>query len=359
KLVPVFHAEANPDRLSEWGLVVASGNRLQLAAEAVPYDLNTPLFSDYAKKLRTVWVPKGTQAKYDANNVFQFPVGTVITKTFYYRKAAGSGPDADRVLQDDDRAPQLLKVGSDLSGVKLMETRLLVRRAAGWVALPYVWNDEQTDAVLQRTGDVKRLQLVKDGKAGPEFAYVVPNTNQCAGCHATNSVSRQIEPIGPKARHLNKAFDYADGSQNQISAWVAKGMLTDVPAPAAIARNAAWMDAEASLDSRARAYLDINCSHCHSVKGAGNTSGLTLEPDAPQGRSLGVCKLPIAAGAGTGNRAFDIVPGEPDKSIFMYRLASTDPGSMMPEVGRSTSHAEGVALIREWIAQMDGDCGPA
>jgi hypothetical protein len=50
------------------------------------------------------------------------------------------------------------------------------------------------------------------------------------------------------------------------------------------------------------------------------------------------------------------VPGAPDESILIYRVESTDPGSMMPELGRSLVHAEGVALLKDWIAGLDGAC---
>ena len=48
-----------------------------------------------------------------------------------------------------------------------------------------------------------------------------------------------------------------------------------------------------------------------------------------------------------------IAPGAPDQSFLLYRLASDDPGIMMPELGRGLVHEEGVALIREWIASLD------
>jgi len=116
------------------------------------------------------------------------------------------------------------------------------------------------------------------------------------------------------------------------------------------------MDEHAALDARARAYLDINCGHCHNAKGAANTTGLTLEASAPEDRHLGICKPPVAAGRGTGDHLFDIVPGQPDDSIIAYRMASADPGEMMPELGRSTVHREGVALIKAWIAAQQGGC---
>jgi hypothetical protein len=33
-------------------------------------------------------------------------------------------------------------------------------------------------------------------------------------------------------------------------------------------------------------------------------------------------------------------------------MESSDPGVMMPELGRAVAHDEAVALIREWIAKM-------
>ena len=120
--------------------------------------------------------------------------------------------------------------------------------------------------------------------------------------------------------------------------------------------NADWKDVALPINDRARAYLDINCSHCHNRDGAADTSGLYLTQDIALGEASGRCKLPIAAGGGTGNLPFDIVPGHPDDSVLVYRLGSTDPGAMMPELGRSLRHDEGVALVREWIQNMDGSC---
>jgi hypothetical protein len=77
---------------------------------------------------------------------------------------------------------------------------------------------------------------------------------------------------------------------------------------------------------------------------------------APADLHLGLCKPPVAAGAGTGGRSHDIAPGKPDDSIMLYRLNSAEPGVMMPELGRGSVHREGVALIREWIAAMQQGC---
>ncbi len=349
---PAYHATDNPERLSEWGMSGVSDGALRLAEGVTPYDLATPLFSDYALKLRTVWIPESQAATYDESEAFDFPVGTVFTKTFYYKQEGAAWTGA--VLQAE--GPVLSYNALPLEGVRLIETRVLVHRENGWAALPYVWNEDQTDAYLKRTGDVQRLTLVRTDGRAEEFAYLVPDANQCAACHATNATTRAIKPIGPKARHLNKPSTFVHGV-NQLEDWMTAGLLTgDVGNAAAVPQNAVWTDETATIERRARAYLDANCAHCHNPNGAADTSGLNLEPDA-QGPAMGFCKSPIAAGGGSGGRPFDIVPGAPDQSITVFRLQTTDPGAMMPELGRAVSHEEGVALIAEWIAQMDGNCG--
>ena len=63
-------------------------------------------------------------------------------------------------------------------------------------------------------------------------------------------------------------------------------------------------------------------------------------------------KSTVAAGRGAGENLFDIVPGKPDQSILTFRMQTNDPGIAMPELGREQVHAEGVALIRDWISNM-------
>lgn len=348
---PVFHADANPEKLSAWGVLHSDGTTLRLANRVMPYDLATPLFSDYALKLRTITLPEGAAARYDQDSVFDLPVGSIITKTFYYPLESGATPDAVAVGPDVTVANGEMP----LSGLRLIETRVLAHREDGWVALPYVWNDDQTEAVLKRTGDVVPLTLHRTDGREEEFAYLVPNANQCAGCHATNNTTREIEPIGVKARHLNKPSTFAAG-MNQLDHWLMTGVLEGVEPENEKPANAVWGDDAFSIDARARAYLDANCAHCHSDVGPADTSGLDLRPHVPLGPVVGYCKTPVAAGAGSGGRPYDIVPGAPDQSITVFRMETNDPGAMMPELGRAVAHEEGVALIREWIAGMSGAC---
>jgi uncharacterized repeat protein (TIGR03806 family) len=351
-----FHDDGYPPKLSDWHVVEAHDGVLQLNEGVVPYELNTPLFTDYAHKLRTIWMPKGVSAKYSPTDTFDFPVGTIISKTFFYPLPKGEARNATDIARTYDTSRDFAGQGLNLANVHLVETRLLVRRKDGWVAIPYVWNADQTEALLARTGDVQALTLVSDDGSRENFNYVVPDQSQCVSCHAHDWTTRALQPIGPKARHLNRDYRYADGDENELAHLVRVGYLTGAPAPADAPRNANWMDPHASLDARARAYLDINCGHCHNPKGAANTTGLTLDITTPEDRHIGLCKPPTAAGQGTGDHLFDIVPGHPDDSILPYRLSSTEPGTMMPEIGRSTVHKEGVELIKAWIASQPGDC---
>ncbi len=329
-----FHTEGNPKSLSDWGILSSNGETLKLAQGSFIYELNTPLFSDYAHKLRTLYIPDGKITSLDTDNDrIIFPIGTIITKSFYYPEGTGA-----KTVTKSESQTLLGNNQLDISNKALIETRLLVRRVEGWIALPYVWNEDRTEARLYRTGDLQKFSFSHGGKK-TEFAYLVPNVNQCAGCHATNHTTKEIVPIGPRLRHLTS---------------IESMRIEQVPQ--AYKRNASWNNKDAGLNDRARAYLDINCSHCHSKVGPADTSGLHLEPETPLGANLGLCKTPIAAGTGTGNRKHGIVPGNPDASIFVYRMASINPAEMMPELGRALSHTEGVALIEEWIESLDGSC---
>jgi uncharacterized repeat protein (TIGR03806 family) len=339
-----FAPDAYPQKLSEWGLFRVEGDRLLLAKDVEPYDLNTPLFTDYAQKLRTLYLPPGTAAQYSDDEAFEFPVGTIISKTFYYPKGDQSGLVQASYSPPDD--PSLNR-----SKLEVLETRLLVRQADGWDALPYVWRGD--DAVLTIAGTLSRLKIRLESDAVEDLPYIVPTRNECAACHATDHTSGEFKPIGLKARHLNRS--YPGSTINQLTAMAESGRLSGLPELSTIPANAT-PDGSDSLTDKARAYLDVNCGHCHNAKGAADTSGLLLDTATLSSRALGICKPPIAAGQGTGGRAYSIVPGQPDSSILIFRMATADPGSRMPELGRSLIHQEGVELISDWVASLDGEC---
>lgn len=287
-------------------------------ARVAPYRLNTPLFSDYAEKFRFLYVPPGKVIAYTDEGVLDFPVGSALIKSFGYPA--------------DMRQP-----GRD---VRILETRVLLRRTSGWVALPYVWNADQSEAVLKRGGTRLAVSWIGPKGESRAISYAVPNQNQCKECHG---LAGAVVPIGPKARNLD------DGAR--LQRLYRSGLLDRVPAEAP--RLPRWDDpATGTLDQRARAYLDVNCAHCHNRQGAASNSGLFLGFEEPDRVATGIDKRPVAAGRGSGGLELDIAPGHPERSILIYRMNTTEPGLAMPEVGRALVHDEAVALLGEWIAAM-------
>lgn len=290
-----------------------------------PYALNTPLFSDYSEKSRYLFLPPGTKATYAATGAFAFPVGATLVKTFAYPA--------------DLRAPKV--------GQRLIETRLLIHKPQGWVALTYVWNAEQNEAVLKRAGARIPVSVIDRGGKPLTIDYAVPNTNQCKECH---SLSGELAPIGPKARNLNG--DLASGRENQLAHWTRTGLLAGAPAPRSAPRTAVWNDAAEPLADRARAYLDANCGHCHNPQGMASNSGLFLHLEETDPANQGVRRRPVAAGRGSGGLEFDIDPGSPETSILLHRMKSLEPGVMMPELSRSLVDEAGVALIADYLRSL-------
>ncbi|MEO0340517.1 MAG: SO2930 family diheme c-type cytochrome [Bacteroidota bacterium] len=319
------------EKLSDYHFFKGALANLEPNDRVLPYDLNSPLFSDYAYKARFVWMPEGTSAKYTEDEVLDFPQGSVLIKNFYYN-------------HDETKLE---------AGKKIIETRILINRAEEWEAIGYIWNEEQTEAYLEVVGDIQQVSWTNEAGQAQEVNYIVPNKNQCKSCHLKGK--KQI-PIGPKVRNLNKDFAYADGTKNQLAKWHEVGYLESYEHSHDYAKVAVWDDpSSGNIHDRALAYLDINCAHCHRPEGSANTSGLHLDANAQKDISLGIYKATVSAGAGTGGHTYSIVPGNPEESIMVYRMNSLNPGAMMPELGRTSIHKEGVALISEWIANMEVD----
>jgi len=336
-------AERPPELLSAYRFFRDAGARTP-NERVTAYDLNTPLYSDGALKFRYVYIPRGQQAQYREDGVFEFPVGTVLIKTFAFAA--------------DMRQPT--------ENVRFLETRLLIRRAEGWVAYPYVWNEAQTEARLSVIGANIPVNFTNEEGQAIALDWAAPNRNQCKGCH---DLAGELTPIGPSARNLNRttdgeAFSLWNGPTiprsepiafNQLDAWSDSGLLSGAPRNAEAPRVPNAFDASAPLDLRARAYLDVNCAHCHNPQGPAHTSGLDLRWSQHSPIAWGVLKRPIAAGRGSAGFEFAIEPGHPERSILLHRMRSTDPGVMMPETGRQLVDERAVALIDQWIARMDAE----
>ena len=317
----LLSSNAPPKYLSEFGFFQDMQNQMP-SAEVHPYSLVNPLFSDYTDKLRFVYVPEGQKLAYVKDKVFQFPVGSTLIKTFAYLNTQGE------------------------MDAQLLETRLLINTSEGWKAISYVWNQDQTDAKRSVAGATIPTTFINSVGAKVDVRYRAPNQNQCKECHQVNQV---MTPIGPKARNMNKNVGYTSGDMNQLLYWAAQGWIESK-------LNADLMQSyeneNVSIDERARAYLDINCGHCHIPGGSADTTGLYLNLTEETKEHLGIFKKPVAAGRASGNLKYSIVPGKSNKSIMIYRMDSLDPGIMMPESGRALADDKGIKLISDWINQL-------
>lgn len=323
--LPVDLSLLGKQKLSEYGFFVGKMKNLEPAPGVVEYALNSPLFSDYAFKKRFVKIPAGKKAAYHPTEVVDFPEGTILIKNFYY-PADFRKPDGNR---------------------RILETRLLVLDSGAWKPFSYIWNEEQTEAVLEIAGKNIDVTWTHGNGQVRNVNYSVPNINQCKGCHLKGD---KVMPIGPSARQLNGSM--SGRSKTQLIEWGENGMLAGLPDTKEIPHLVSYEDVSEPAHLRARAWLEINCAHCHRSDGPAKTSGLHLMADVSESNVLGVGKAPVAAGKGSGGRLYGIVPGKPQESILQYRIESTHPGIMMPEVGRKLVHEEGVALVRQWIAEM-------
>lgn len=316
-------------KLSDYGFFKDSISDQIPINEVYPYDIASPLFSDYTEKLRFIKIPKNETISHDDELNLDFPFGTFLIKTFY--------------ILEDVRNPR--------SKRRLLETRLLKKISSGWIAIPYAWNKNQKDAVLALAGDRVDVAWIHGDGRPINITYGIPNMNQCKNCHVYNNA---IQPIGPKIRNLNIDISFDTKiDENQLLKWISFGILepfddlSELPVTASYENAHDW-----SIDERARAWLDINCAHCHRQGGPAETSGLYLTFEELNLTKIGIFKPPVAAGRGSGGRKYNIVPGFPEKSIMEYRINSTDPGIMMPELNRKLVHEEGLNLIRNWIRDM-------
>lgn len=312
------------DKLSEYGFFAGNLNELKPQAALFHYELATPLFTDYAVKDRFILLPKGTHATYTGAGVPEFPDSTIIIKNFAYNNE------------------QNQKI--------MIETRILVKDPSdhAWKVMAYLWNKEQTDAVKHITGAKIPITLLDDSGNKLSTVYQVPNTNDCKRCHMSDGV---ITPIGPKARNLNTVLE--GEAENQLQKWASIGGIDSLPDLNTVAALPDWKDSKQfTLEQRARAYIDVNCAHCHNPKGDASNTGLYLEYEQTDAAHLGILKEPVSAGGGAGGLNYDIIPGDAAHSIFAYRMNSAEPGTAMPELARTIVHKEGVQLITDWINQM-------
>jgi uncharacterized repeat protein (TIGR03806 family) len=324
----VFNLENMPfQTLSEYQFFEGALRNLEPEFGVIPYTLNAALFSDYAKKKRFVWMPNNSKASYISDDTpLNFPVGSIIIKNFYY----------DNVLPNNE--------------TQNIETRLMIRKNEGWIFANYVWNMDQTEASLDMNGSFVDLQWQDDDEV-KTVQYRIPAGPECHTCHKVMEVS---QPIGPKPRNLNLVYNYNNGSKNQLEKLVELGYLENT-LPTNIDTLPDYNDTDESPDLRVRAYVEINCAHCHSEETHCAYRPLRFDFISTEDfTNMGVC---VDADTDLGFNLGQIVePRDARNSVLHFRLNSTEQSNRMPLLGRTLIDIEGVNLIEDWINNLNIDC---
>lgn len=296
----------------------------------LPYEPISSLFSDYAHKKRFVWMPNNVKASYVSDGeVLNFPNSTILIKTFYY----------ENVLPNNT--------------TKIIETRLLIKKEAGWVLANYIWNEGQNEAFLDTTGDGANVPFEWLQNGETKFVnYRIPSNSQCYTCH---KAFKQSMPIGLKPQSLNGLYNYSDGSTNQLEKWIEMGYLEN-NLPGNINTVVNWADPSQPLDLRVRSYFDINCASCHSDSGHCDYRSLRMAFNLTEDpENMGICVNPQTPIPGYEGSKM-IIPGDAQNSIVYFRLNTTDEEYRMPLLGRTLRHDEAVSFIEEWINSLTNNC---
>ena len=304
-------ASAFPTKLSDVPCLDGNDPRLPLPG-LIPYDVNIPFWSNSAVKDRFVSIPDGEFIQVDDAGEWEFPVGTVFVKH----------------LRWDDL---------------MVETRLLIRHGDGeWGGYSYEWNEAQTDADLRLDGK----EATVDGKP-----WEFPSSSQCLRCH-TEASGRVL---GANARQLNRDFLYESTARtsNQLSTFNHIGLF-EPPldrSPGQTPTLPDLDDPDIDIATRARAYLDVNCSHCHRPE---NPIDVSMDLRiATSFVDTNTCNArSVDARADEDERL--LVPGDTENSLILSR-ASVLGSRGMPPLGKTEVDPRGTAILEEWIATLS-DC---
>lgn len=270
------------------------GNGFQL------YELATGLFTDYAEKQRLIKLPGGKTLMAVNDGLPQFPDGTILVKTFYFFT--------------DKRDTS--------KGKRLIETRLLVKNNGQWLAGTYVWNEEQTDAVLVNKGSNTSVTWTGENASTQTISYRIPAPKDCASCHNSNNL---LMPAGLKMRNLNREVERNNSSINQLLYLQQTGVLSPVD-PGRLSALPDWQNEKYAITERVRAYLDVNCAHCHNDKGSCARSPLRFGWEVP---------LPDTR-----------IENRKGRIIHMMEKGR------MPRTGTTIVDAEALSLIKKYLQQQ-------
>lgn len=225
------------DSLSSYEIFEGTLSNLSPSEGFELLELSSVLFTDYSHKQRLVKIPIGTQMTKSGDGTIDFPNGTILTKTFFY--------------YNDERDTTL--------GKRVLETRLEIKENNEWNAATYIWNQNQTDATLELNGLDTPISWLDENGIGRSTIYHIPTENECMTCHQSNS---KMTPLGPTLLNLNRNVERNGNTLNQITYLQNLGLINQFSVHQ-IGQMVDYNDLNASLEDRGRAYLAMNCAHCH------------------------------------------------------------------------------------------------
>jgi hypothetical protein len=295
----------------------------------IPYELNSPLWSDGAAKRRFFSIPDNTTIGFTETDSWNVPVGTMLAKEFW--------------LQRDPADP---------ASRFIIETRLMIKRCepgscrASWQGYSYQWSPTGDDATLLDNNS--NSVLVEWPVNGGTHTHTYPGRDECTRCHALSAGGA----LGLRTQQLNRNHAYSGTVDHQLRALFHTGIFGDAQPPAAMAtllRLPTPSDAAYELDAQVRGYFDANCSHCHSPTSRWPVVDLRFD-----------AQLRADDGTGTtGNICNMLTPGDAEASILYVKLKAVPgavpegfPGDTMPPIGRLLPDEPQVARIKTWIDTM-------
>ncbi len=307
-----------PLRLSETGLF-GSLDTLEPAPGVARYQPVATQWRDGAVGDRVIAVPTSDpiQAGRKRRGT-KFPMGTVFANTL-----------TQSVVDVDGHASP-----------RRMETQLLVYDGLAWNPFTYRWNDEQTDASLVPAfGDEVSIRVTDPIHGVRETQYRFMARDQCKNCHhASHGGGLSFTP-----QNLLAASGPSGWAGLVEGGWVNSdhGVTMQMVDPS---------DAREPLERRARSYLEMNCGSCHAPSGAG-LSKLDWTFDIKLDATASVDEAPLQGTFGLVDPMV-IVAGHPERSVMMYRMATSGHGRM-PHVGSEAPDLQAINMIWDWIASMD------
>ena len=323
-----------PKTLKETGCY-ADIQRGQLVADAVPFNINSPLWSDTAHKRRFAVLPHEKNIEYRETGTLGFPTGTILIKEFQIERTTGM--------------PQSLTT---------METRFLVKRcdfaddgcAESWQGYSYMWNDAGTSATLLEADATKLWDVTTEG-VPRKHEHIYPSRDECTQCH----VNAKGGALGPQAPQLNRPELYGDIIENQLSAWTYAGFFGDTgpsAAPESLAVIPSPADVGRSLEERTAGYFHANCGHCHQPEGQRPTPDLTY---FGPGLDALVC---VDATSTTKLPGKYIVPGDHTQSVIFLRDEARDgaAGIQMPPIASLLPDVRQLEVTQAYIDSLQGTC---